>query len=850
MASLATLDGFGPALLMAAAACAWSLAGWLAALRCLGPKAAALAPAAGVAMVAGVAWALSLEWFTGRPGAAGVRLLWIAAGGTALLWTWRAGRFDLASPAALMLLCGIVHVPHGGASVWLSALLCGAAVAGMWRGRGGILRARLRASAGDFAAGIALFLAGFVALLWLRSWTPWATWDPMWSGAEKFGNLMHLASLLQASSAPPGDAWLGGAPMNYYYGGHFAVAALAKAAGAPLGVAFNAGVATAFGLTLASGFGFARVALRGARIPRAGRVGWPLFAAVAIAAFGNLDPWAQIATNDPMAARWQVYERVGADLAERRPDLADEAFFDELERLLSRPGAYRFSRENLARMDWWRSSRAYRSAPPDFGQPGAVTEFPMFSALLGDLHAHHLVLPFALGAWAAALGAARSARRLRGLPPVWTAAAMAALIGWCAAANIWDAVVLAPAYLAALLAGGRWLRAHAAWAAVGVASLLVAAPHLAFFRSPLGESGGPLAPTHPALATQWNEALVFWGLFVVPVAIALAAGLRPRIARRPWVAFAFAAGAFAFLAGGRGVGAGFVLLAGASALAAMEGRRPLAPLLAVGFGWLAFIEVLHFNDAMSGALARYNTVFKIMFPLWGVMAVGAAWALASWRRRGISAACGAAIAVLGLFYPFAGAMARTDLLTPVESMGGRSLDALAWMEARGEWRGDARAAAWLRANASAGDGVLEAPGRRILPGGAWEYAYIPQGRIAAATGLAAPIGWMHHQSQWRGGGGPAPAALAEPWRSRPDEVVRHWTLFARIADAVDAIYEAETLDEVATLIERLGVRWVVVSGLERERYGEDHPGFAKFEALGAAFVDSGASIHDLEAARR
>lgn len=141
----------------------------------------------------------------------------------------------------------------------------------------------------------------------------------------------------------------------------------------------------------------------------------------------------------------------------------------------------RLSLANLTQCDdFWRPSRMVEFT---------VTEFPWFSAILGDHHAHHFALPFNMVALVAVIGLMRKGARLRRRPAgQWLAAAwpellaMAFLIGALFPINAWDPIVLAPMYLLAILlamgglAPGRpwgWVTAAGAFGALGLAGALL-----------------------------------------------------------------------------------------------------------------------------------------------------------------------------------------------------------------------------------------------------------------------------------------------------------------------------------------------------------------------------------------
>ena len=72
--------------------------------------------------------------------------------------------------------------------------------------------------------------------------------------------------------------------------------------------------------------------------------------------------------------------------------------------------------------------------------------------------------------------------------------------------------------------------------------------------------------------------------------------------------------------------------------------------------------------------------------------------------------------------------------------------------------------------------------------------------MSVNTGRQAPVGWPGHQLQWRGA------------RARPE--------IARRQSLVDRVYTAPGAEEALAALRELGATYVVVGGIERERYAD------------------------------
>ncbi len=504
-------DGFAAALPWWLACVVITLAALPLALRCfrgLADRGAGLAPGFGLALTLYMSWCLTLESPLSGSRSVLVRGALLAASALCVgIGTWRLmvrkarpgsevtsrERVAFYWPAVLFGLLGVLALPHHGLTIWFSVLLLAISSAVAWQGNTAGLRRELRRTAVPFLVAQALFLVGFVFFLNVRSYIPEATFNPGASGAEKFGNLTHLNSIMRSSTMPPSDVWFMGEPINYYYGGHLLVATLAKATGTPARYAFNYGLALIFGLTFSMGFSLVFNLLHVTSIKSWIRIGklrfarhrglaWGVFGAFAITFFGNLDAVQQLVTRDSAMFKNQVETRLTQDWNKKHGTPTEKSQIDKrnraVQRELSKPGTILFSPESLSTVDYWRSSRTYHGAPDYEPSPQTITEFPYFSAILGDMHPHHMAIPFSLMILSAALLLCRRTVRARNDAAWWQRGWAALLlmgltIGMVFPVNIWDAVVMTPLLLGAILLARRGVESHPAWRWLGFLGMLV-----------------------------------------------------------------------------------------------------------------------------------------------------------------------------------------------------------------------------------------------------------------------------------------------------------------------------------------------------------------------------------------
>ena len=222
-------------------------------------------------------------------------------------------------------------------------------------------------------------------------------------------------------------------------------------------------------------------------------------------------------------------------------------------------------------------------------------------------------------------------------------------------------------------------------------------------------------------------------------------------------------------------------------------------LIAAGIAALLACEVAFLKDSYGDKLYRMNTVFKLYFQAWTILAVAAPWALGRllaqrWSWAPMPRAIAAAVALL------VAASACYPLGITFDRLGSpyKALDGNAYL-AR-DHPDDFAAIQWLRQN------VADQPVIRETTGDPYSYF----ARFSANTGLPTVLGWANHEGLWRG----------------------HDNTVMERRDHVLRIYGATTLTEVQPLLDRYKVRYIIVGDLEREK----HPaGIEKFVELEPVF---------------
>lgn len=800
----------------------------------------------------------------------------------------------LARPLGLLLVSWLVWL---GAStgVWsfgrtsaILAILIVAAVSGLivWRNYR-LLKELARRHWRYLVTVEVLFVVAYMVFVLIRTANP-DLWHAF-RGGEKPMDLSYLTAVAKSTTFPPFDPWYAGGFINYYYFGFVPIATLMRLTAIVPEVAYNLAVPMLFALTFTGAFSVGyniteslrRIrlspteALLQAPSPSTGE-GWGEGETSANNgdAIGTTsaplsetpsplrgEDWGEGETpavasrpSRPMSPRAPIYAGLATAML-----MVVLANLDGAAQLLQAAGRS-LGDGAFGNFDFWRSSRL---------MPGqiAITEFPFWSFLFADLHAHMISLPFQVTAIGLATNVVLSARSpvslLRRAPAiVW----LAFVIGSFAAINTWEV----PTY---------------GMLAMGSLSVMVLVAHRNAMRPQVLGKFLLLAIGFGVLAyTLWlpfhqNYESVF-------------AGLRMSQWRTVSWHYMGVHGLLFFIAGSW---VGFEVYRRLPRLASLDDSRPhsfvdsrkltatLALIVAVlavvlwlrttslhewtnvlaltvslltvvglGIWWLARyrsreapIQVLLLGmlvlalgigigvDFVTAErdIDRMNTVFKFYLNAWVLFSVVAgvgAWQLwasnafrwgGTTRMKAVKASWMGLLAILVMssaIYPVLGT--RTRIADRFDNAIGRALDGRAFQQTttyhdpgpgnRGE---DPGARYQLAADLAAIDFIrANVEGSPVfLEAVTDQYRWTP--RVSIWAGLPVVAGWQWHQSQQRGAGGSEPARVN-----------------ARIAD-VRTMYRTSDVGRFADLIAEYEVEYIYVGPTERLYFPEQ--GLAKFAEL-------------------
>lgn len=577
---------------------------------------------------------------------------------------------------------------------------------------------------------------------------------------EKPMDFSFLNLLYRTVSLPPVEPWFAGTPLSYTYFGHFTLAAMGKTLAIQPALMFNLGVALFAALTAAGFFAAGAVLGNG--------LGTGLLAAILGLTAGNLSGIREVLTRKAVN-------------------------FDT----------------------FWATSRVI---------PDTINEYPFWSFLFADLHAHLLELPFALGFVALLLLAGHAlltpeAGQEKERAPLVVLGAL--FLGAAAVTNGWSVPIWATLSLVVLCVaavGRGWgvLGAVlAAWAACVAGSLLLTRPFWTAFVAPQRQVGlevGPFAAP--------RDVFLHFGLFFAILVPFLLLVLWRALAPQPGRPRLAALGLFALVV----VALPMTLLAwtpGQPILRVAPSIRNFAALLSfVGF-FAAFHRRTDARHRLPAALSgfafgviagcevvtvwdRMNTVFKFYFDTWLVLSLSSALVVRDllaglfcgrtgrlvWKTLLVA---GAAASV------FTSAVAMTGLLRTNRVSGPRgTLDGTRYLSTVDP---DGSALyAWLATSVSGLPTIAEA----------WGPSYQDFTRVCMNSGLPTVLGWDYHLTQ-RG---------------------KSWAAIDQRKEDLRTLYTAQTAEQAAAVLRRYQVRYVVSGPVEQRAYlGEKSPSFDSFEGL-------------------
>ena len=577
-------------------------------------------------------------------------------------------------------------------------------------------------------------------------WTYLAGFHPAAHGTEKYMDFGFMQAMMRSTTLPAQDMWYAGKPFNYYYGGQYLAVFLTKLTGTNVEVTYNLmrTMVAAFAFLLP--FSLVRQMLKDKL--KTGRK-WSfclggILAGMAVSMSGNL--------------HYIIY---GIIL-----------------RLLKIKTYY-----------WFPSSTRYIGFDPAVTGDETIHEFPSYSFVLGDLHAHvinvFLVLTVLgiLYSWIKTNSGKSWRQREIGL--------LGLLLGMFLFSNTWDFMIYYVVICGTLLFGnlkryssGSCISQALKWSVIQWIELLAAAflaslPFHLTFENVMVQGIG-IVKIH----TAFYQFSVLWA-FPLLVCVPFVIGILRRIGTFPEKKFRsfFSNIKYSDLYG-------LVLV-----------------LCAIG---LIFIpEFVYVRDIYEKTAPRANTMFKLTYQAYIMFGIMMAYILVFFTVNRIKRCNGADSTVMckGLLrcprlQSLTGIIAILVLISTCGYLENaithwftgfpkrnayQTLNATNYLETA--ISDDAAAIRWLNDNVEGQPIILEASGDSYQ-----DY----DNRVSAMTGLPTVLGWYVHEWLWRND-------LEEENQRKED---------------VQTIYTSSNADQIKSLIEKYKISYLFIGSCEYEKYGE------------------------------
>ena len=689
-----------------------------------------------------------------------------------------------------------------------------------------------------------LALISFIFFLLVRFGNP-DLWHPF-KGGEKPMDFSYLNAVLKSTTFPPYDPWFAGGYINYYYYGFVILGVPIKLLGIVPAVAYNIVLPIWYSILILSAFSVGWNLYKGIPRSRALRVGedkekvkeffpmafWVgLATAIVLALLGNLGTVDLIITGfQRIASGGAVIEDAGFT---QKLSWAFQGFIQFLKGtpMPFYPG------------DWyWFPSRVIPGEP--------ITEFPYFTFIYGDLHAHLIAFPITIFAisWSLSVVLSKGLWGIKGAKHKWfpgvTGLFLGALvIGALRPTNTWDFYTYIVFASAAILYSvfrhyepkldlklkrskfiERTLVALASVLCLVLLAFLLYQPFTYWFRQGYTE-----IEIWRGNRTPLSSYFTHWGLFLLIIISWMAwetyhwmkttpsSALKKLEPHKSWIyagLIFFAVLILSLLA----LGVVIAIIAVPIGLWAVilmlrtdrsDGRRFLLFMIGTAVTLTLVVELIY----LPGDIGRMNTVFKFYLQAWVLFALSTGisfgWLVKSLRywREGLAFFWQASLYVLVASAALFTLLGTTDKINDrMAPEAPHTLNGMTYMQyatyfdlgSEMALDEDYQAIRWMQENVEGSPVILE--------GQAYEYRW--GNRYTIYTGLPGVIGWNWHQRQQRA-------------------VLRNNVVQERV-DAVNNFYLTEDRQYVVDFIEQYDVSYIVVGQLEKIFY--PGPGLTKFDA--------------------
>jgi YYY domain-containing protein len=588
-----------------------------------------------------------------------------------------------------------------------------------------------------------LFFGIFLLFTYIRGFKPEAY------GTEKFMDYGFMTSMMRSDYMPPQDFWFSGTKLNYYYVGQYLATYITKLSFVKVSYGYNLMLMMvgAFAVVLPYSIVYQLtkniIQEKGKSLRFLPGISG-LIAGAGVCIAGNMH-YPTFQWFEPMVRKFFGME--------------------------ASKGKY-----------WFPDATRYIGYHPETNDK-TIHEFPAYSFVLGDLHAHVVNILFVLTLLGILVAWLRSRKECKDkCPDTWKEIVnpsfilLGFFIGLFHTTNFWDFPIYYVVSGAVILFSNLIVynfKSKAIWLTglqgifIMVVSEIIALPFTLNFDQ---------ISTTPCLAvshTPLNQLIVLWGLPVYTVLTFLCfmisnfnhnkkeAAEQEQVKKSGWTGFMTALSGSDL----------FILTIGLCAI-----------------GLVLLPELIYIEDIYSGDYKRANTMFKLTYQAFIMFGICFGYiftrllAFGETRRQKRVAAVTLLFFAMTLFY--VGNAVPAWYGNIFDHKGYKGINAYAFMETK--MQEDYHAINWLNENVTGMPVVLEANGD----------SYTSYQRVSVMTGLPTLLGW--HTHEWL-------------WKSNTE------ILDERAAD-IQIIYTSNDETEVRALIKKYGISYIYVGKLEQEKY--------------------------------
>ena len=615
-----------------------------------------------------------------------------------------------------------------------------------------------------------LFFAAFLM------WTYLAGFHPAAYGTEKFMDYGFMEAMMRSNVLPARDLWYSQGHINYYYGGQYFAVFLTKLSHTKVELTYNLMRTFVAGLAFIMPFSLVyqmmtdrmKGQLKSERIMRGIPFAAGVTAGTAVSIAGNM--------------HYVIYARI-IPLIEKLTGQEVSSY-------------------------WFPDATRYIGYNPYREEDRTIHEFPCYSFILGDLHAHVVNIMFVLLIIALLYVWLRGVRKKtvpvdvtmkeKGfwkeqlfMPHLLVVSVILGMFQWT---NFWDFVIYYTVTLGTVLFANiiRFQGKIKKILAVTVAQMLeiyliaylVILPFTLQFDTMVDGVG--IAKYH----SYFYQLMVLWGLPAVLVITFIAAILWEKLRNMEHKSLY-------------------------RLMKAIRTADLFAILLGIcAIGLVVIPELVYVRDIYENGNARANTMFKLTYQAYIIFALTMGYGifrlLVVSKQKLFKIISGICLFFLTWTVGYFGISVDSWFGNVLDTSKYQGLYALGYLET--DFPEDATAIQWLKENIKGAPVVLEANGD----------SYTGYERVSASTGLPTILGWYVHE--WL-------------WRNDTDDLNRK-------RDDIAAIYTSEDELQVRNLLNEYDVSYIFVGSKEKEKY-EDTLNNELLQSLGEIMFmdeDSGTYI--------